>query len=97
MVKLEGGPSDGSGSTIYGLVWKIPPKISSGLVKKYLDQRLVGLLFTAGQNYARVWVRAHLYGGPLQHGCSWDWHFLLQKCPSNHTRVQRVQGGRTFS
>jgi len=28
-------------------------KISSGWVKKYLDQSWVGLLFTAGQNYAR--------------------------------------------
>jgi len=29
-------------------------KISSGRVKKYLGQRQVGLLFTAGQKYARV-------------------------------------------
>jgi len=30
-------------------------KISSGWVKKYPGRRHVGLLFTAGQKYARVW------------------------------------------
>jgi len=30
-------------------------KISSGRVKKYLGQSRVGLLFTAGQKYVRVW------------------------------------------
>jgi len=34
-------------------------KISSSQVKKYPAQRLVGLLFTAGQKQA--WVRAHHY------------------------------------
>jgi len=54
---------DQVGSAIFGLglVWKISPKnpkisifFSLSQAKKYLGQRQVGLLFTAGQNYARV-------------------------------------------
>jgi len=40
-------------------VWKIPLKISLGCIKKYLDQRRVSLLFTAGQKYA--WIRVYLF------------------------------------
>jgi len=61
-------PGLGQPSLVWGWVWKISPinpkffnffplrikKISLGRVKKYLGQRQVGLLFTAGQKYARV-------------------------------------------
>jgi len=36
-------------------------KISSVQVKKYLGQYRVGLLFAAGQRYARIGVKAYLY------------------------------------
>jgi len=56
----------GQPSMVWVWVWKISPKyfkfyfslrvkkISTGWVKKYLGQRQVGFLFTAGQKYARV-------------------------------------------
>jgi len=56
--------------SIFSLRFK---KISSGQVKKYLGQKWVGLLFTAGQKYARIGL------GPFfSLGLSWRLRWAIQ-------------------
>jgi len=59
-------------------------KIASGQVKKYLGQRRVNLLFTAGQKYAQVG------SGPISTPMFWTdsgFTLLLQSAPLPHISI----------